>query len=267
MLSGMKSGIFIALFCGFAPFVVLAAEDTADAPVNPTAYTAMRLVQKQIGGDALSRIVEIVGHDGTPQPFLWKVILKEGAGVREVDVTGGRIAAQRVVISQTTAALPPIKLHDLNLDSSGAFDAADAQARKARVRFDSLNYTLKASEVTGKPLWTLDLLDKDGASMGTMRLAAHDGATLNVEGRLARIAGPAESPARETGGGPANSTTTTETTTVVQSEEDDESIGFFTRAGRTIDKTNRTVQRHLRKAGSTVQRFFTGHGDSDQPDE
>lgn len=258
----MKPGIFTALFCLLAPCAVLAAEEAADAPVNPTAYTAMRLVQKQLGGDALSRIVEIVGRDGSPQPFLWKVILKEAAGVREVDVTGGRIAAQRVVINPATAALAPIKLQELNLDSSGAFDAADAQARKARVRFDSLNYTLRASEVTGKPLWTLDLLDKDGASVGTIRLAAHDGTTLNVEGRLARAVGPAEAPAKE-GGGLANSTTTT---TVVQSEDDDQS-GFFTRAGRTLDKANRTVQRQLRKTGSTLQKFFTGHGDSDQPDE
>ena len=33
-------------------------------------------------------------------------------------------------------------LQELNLDSSGAFDAAEAQARKVRVRFDAVELRL-----------------------------------------------------------------------------------------------------------------------------
>jgi hypothetical protein len=269
----MKSAFFTvtaSFFCLLVPLAVLAAENTPVNPtVNATAYTAMRVVQKQLGADTLGRIVEISGRDGVPQPFLWKVVLKESAGVREVDVAGGKVVAQRTIV-RPVAALTAIHLQELNLDSSGAFEAADAQARKARLRFDSLNYTLRSSETTGKPIWTLELFDGDGAGVGAMRLAAHDGATLTVDGRLARI--PAA------GGDPVVKTPpVTVTPPVVENggasdmapavivEEEDFESGFFTRTGRTLDKASRTVTRHLRKTGQTLERFFTGHGDSDEP--
>ena len=65
--------------------------------------------------------------------------------------------------SQPPAAKGLIHLSDLNLDSSGAFDATDAQARKVRLRFDSVNYVLRTAESTGKPQWSLTLFNKEDA--------------------------------------------------------------------------------------------------------
>ncbi len=286
---------------------------------NPTAYTALRLISKSMGREALDRVVEVSGREGMPQPFLWKVILKEGTGSREVDVAGGKITAQRP-LDRPPASSSSIHLADLNLDSSGAFDAVDAQARKVKLRYDSLNYVLRVSSETGKPVWTINLLDKDGSEVGVTRLAAHDGTTLSTDGRLASNLSPAGGPSvasstttvvhapvpRETPRPtyqppavthepavtsttivrrttvPPVSNTYTSTTTTTQDipvatlsdhEEDDngsapsaagsEQGGLFTRTGRTLDKTSHTVEHHLRRAGATVQRFFTGHSDID----
>ena len=137
-----------------------------------------------LGGEALGRLVEVTGHDGVPQPYVWKIVLKDGANAsREIDVADGKIVAQR------TVPRPPevsglVKLQALNLDSGGAFAAADAQSRKVRVRFDSINYALRADS-SGQPVWTMDLFNKDGASVGTMRLTATDGTIASIDGRLA----------------------------------------------------------------------------------
>ena len=159
---------------------------------NPTAYAALRLVSKTLGRDALDRVVEVTGHDGVPQPYLWKVVLKEGTGSREIDVTGGKIGSQRE-LSRPPAASQTIRFADLNLDSSGAFDATDTQARKVKLRYDSLDYALSVNPSSGKPVWHIDLVNKEGSQIGTIRLAAHDGTVLSTNGRLANNP-PASSP-------------------------------------------------------------------------
>ena len=163
------------------------AETTPD---NPTAYTALRVLSKTLGREALDRVVEVTGHDGAPQPASWKIVLKDGEGSREVEVEDGKITAQRP-LSRPPAYSTPIKLADLNLDSSGAFDATDAQARKVKLRFDSLNYALWVNESTGKPVWHIELLSKEGTGVGAIRVAAHDGTVISMDGRLASNPPPA----------------------------------------------------------------------------
>ena len=161
------------------------AHDNAD---KPSAYTALRLVGKTLGADAINRVVELTGRDGKPQPAVWKIVLKEGEGSKEIDVVDGRIGAQRALSRPATGA--PIKLPDLNLDSSGAFDATNAQAKKVHVRFDSVNYTLRTSDKTGKPFWSLDLFNESGVAAGTMKIAANTGEVASMEGRIASGAAP-----------------------------------------------------------------------------
>ncbi len=299
------------VLAAWALMVPAGAQTAQDTPDNATAYTALRVVSKNLGRDALDRVVEVVGKDGAPQPSLWKIVLKEGTGSRELDVENGNITAQRP-LTRPPAYSTAIKLSDLNLDSSGAFDATDAQARKVKLRFDSLNYVLRMNENTGKPFWQIELINKEGAGVGTIRVAAHDGTVISTDGRLASNP-PTSSPAVATSTprptpkpvvistppprvvtatpSPAStprhiaSTTTTTTTVertappVVQSETvmtDRDNVyvppqppvqeegGLFTRAGRTLDKTNQRVESTLRNAGSKVQRFFTFRRDGDQ---
>ena len=168
-----------------------AGQGTHDPAENPTAYTALRLVGKTLGADAINQVVEVTGRDGKPQPTVWKVVLRDGAGSKEVEVVNGRIGAQRPLSRPADGA--PIKLPDLNLDSSGAFEATDAQAKKVHVRFDSINYTLRTSDKTGKPLWSLDLFTESGTAAGTIKIAAHSGTVITMSGRIAAEAAPAAS--------------------------------------------------------------------------
>ncbi len=185
-------GLFALVLAGPLHAQTAAPDAQAD---NDSAYTALRAMAKSLGKETLDRVAEVSGRDGKPQPTQWKIILREttGEGSREVDVAGGKVTAQEPD-SQSPAAKGLIHLSDLNLDSSGAFDATDAQARKVRLRFDSVNYVLRTSEATGKPQWSLTLFNKDGTQVGAMRLAAHDGNIVSIDGRLASNPTPAPTP-------------------------------------------------------------------------
>lgn len=268
----MMKPLFLA---GLLLVVTLAgtAARAETAPDNPTAYTALRLVGKELGPDSLNRVVEITGREGVPQPFVWKIVLNEktGGGLREVEVAGGQLAASRPLPRSArplAAAAPPVNLRDLNQDSSGVFNVADSQARRVRLAFDALNYTLRVDPVTGKPVWTLQLLDAEHRDLAGLSLAASDGALLQATGRLA---GAPDGPAAP---GETTAVTTTTTSTapsrvVVEDAEDRAEGGFFERSGRSLDRTGRRVERTLRKTGgsigSTFERFFSreSHNESD----
>ena len=287
--------VFIAGLLAY-PVGFCRAADSASA----TAYTALRSMGKSLGDDALNRVVEVTGRGGNPQPTTWRIVITEGSrGTREVKVAGARIVSQKASIQVT--ALKPIRLEDLNLDSSGAFDAANVQARSARVPFTSLNYELRVSETSSKPVWDLELINDAGTHVGGVRLAAHDGKLLSVNGLSASQSSAPRSlvsanadhdsvqPTRVV---PSRNTTTTTTTyNTVRSDppparnsEDDRrgtsasqasEGGFFSRAGRTLDHTTDTVgdtvsrtghavDRTMRHTGAKLQRFFTGQSDQDQ---
>ena len=146
-----------------------------------TAYTALRSMGKSLGADAINRVVEVTGRGGTPQPAVWRIVISEGdRGTREIKVEGAKIISRTA--SGQASSLKPIQLQDLNLDSSGAFDAANAQARKSKVPFTALDYTLRVSTTTGKPVWDLELHNEAGAHVGGVRLAAHDGKLIAANG-------------------------------------------------------------------------------------
>lgn len=297
-------GLF--LFSAALPARAAGSAASASTPKNPTAYAALRAVQNAVGGNVLERIVEVSGRDGVPQPYLWRVVLREANGsTREVAVAGAKVTTQRSTSGRPAPGPGTLHLQDLNLDSSGAFDAAEAQARKVRVRFDSLNYVLQVGE-NGKPAWTLELFNQDGTSIGRMHLAAHDGTVASITGRLGIAPDPALVSTRPTTPGrgnpsamveprllppPSSSTSTavvseprsSTTTTVVTRQRsstiapDDGQGGFFTRAGRTLDHTNDrvaqsfydtndTVKRGFKRTGVTIQRFFTGRNNLDRED-
>ena len=268
------------------------AEDASRA----TAYTALRSMGKSLGPDSLNRVVEVTGRGGTPQPAVWRIVIRDGSnGSREIKVEGAKIISQRT--SSQGSSLRPIRLQDLNLDSSGAFDAANEQARKTRVPFTSLDYTLRVNEATSKPVWDLELHNEAGTRVGGVRLAAHDGKLVSTSGfnpasptptpRTLVSADPDHDSVRPSRVNPARSTTTTTTTTYhtvrpvppPPDERPDGSAlapgegGFFSRAGRTLDhttevvgdsvsRTGRAVDQTMRHTGEKLQRFFTGHGDS-----
>jgi hypothetical protein len=170
----MKRLSFVFLLAGvIAPGFVLAQD---------TAYKALRAVGTKRSENALNRVTALVGQSGRPQPVAWRVVLDDPAargGVRELDIVSGQIASERTPARPAVTGSPPIDLTKLNLDSDGAFQTAEREAKRNQVGFDSANYRLSVEGASHDPVWTLELFDYDQRPVGTVRIAASNGALLS----------------------------------------------------------------------------------------
>jgi hypothetical protein len=171
--------VHLLLLCSFlAPLAAPAAE---------TAYTALRVVGKK-DREALNRVLEVRGRNGTPQPEVWKITVEEPqarGGLREYEVQRGRIIAQRTPTSRSYGGV--MNFGQLNLDSDGAFTIVNQEAEEQGIVFSRMEYLLRAGTGGGAPVWQLDLFDGSRSS-GRMTVAADSGAILD---RQMRSTGPA----------------------------------------------------------------------------
>jgi hypothetical protein len=171
----MKRLSFVFLLAGvLAPGVVLAQD---------TAYKALRAVGTKRGEKALNEVTSLVGHSGKPQPVDWVVTVEDPearGGAREFDVVAGQITSERTPVHPAAGGLPAIDLTKLNLDSDGAFQTAEREAKKNQVGFDSVNYKLSIEGASRDPVWTLDLFDFEQRPVGTLRISAGSGALLSA---------------------------------------------------------------------------------------
>ena len=151
----------------------------------PTAYDAMRAVGTQFGSDAVERVIAISGVNGNPQPEKWNILLRDRAaqgGVREVEVTNGRISNQRAPSRDVAGGQDiPIDTHRLNLDSSGAYEVANKTADSSHVPFAFVNYTLR-TDSRGNPTWIVTLQSQRHRSLGTIYIGANKGTVTRTEG-------------------------------------------------------------------------------------
>jgi len=145
-----------------------------------TAYKALRAFGTERGQALLSRVVEVQGRAGTPQPTMWKIVLDDPnarGGVREVEIQDSQIVAEHT----------PIRLYGgvgngavmdfqkLSLDSEGAFKIANMEAKNARFGFDSIDYTLRVADNSTAPVWALQFLDENQKSIGSIVIDAASG--------------------------------------------------------------------------------------------
>ncbi len=151
-----------------------------------TAYEALRVVGTQMNRSFVNRVISVTGENGNPQPATWKILLADRnarGGVREVEVTNGRIASERTpvraVIGSSEGAT--IKTARLNLDSSGAFTVASHTADKSNAHFDNVSYTLRTDE-RGDPVWIVTLHGRSGQPVGTIFIGANRGTVTRTEG-------------------------------------------------------------------------------------
>ncbi len=100
-------------------------------------------------------------------------------GIREVDVTDGRITAQRTPMGASVGT--NIKTSLLNLDSSGAYSVAAYTADKSHVLFSRASYALR-NNARGIPVWMVTLFDDSRQPVGTIHIAANKGNVTRVEG-------------------------------------------------------------------------------------
>lgn len=159
---------------------------SAAAQDHPTAYDALRVVGTQLSRDYVNRVISMRGIDGNPQPDRWTILLADRrapGGIREVEVTNGRITAQRTptqrVIGSTAAAT--IETSKLNLDSSGAYQVAAHTADQSHTVFSVVSYTLRTDD-RRNPTWVVTLQDQASRPVGTIQIGANKGSVTRVEG-------------------------------------------------------------------------------------
>ena len=155
---------------------------SALAQDSGSAYEALRVVGSELNRGSLDRVVSVTGAGGDPEPRTWTVAVADRAaagGIREVDVTDGRIRAQRTPVDATIGTT--IKTSLLNLDSSGAYSVAAHTAEKSHVLFSRVSYRLQ-NNARGIPVWMVTLFDDARQPVGTVHIAANKGNVTRVDG-------------------------------------------------------------------------------------
>jgi hypothetical protein len=173
-------------FIGFLLIGLLAAPAWADE--NATAYQALGVIGKELGGEALHRVVSITGTKGNPQPEKWKIVLEDpqGGGVRELEVVGGNLASDDRAGSGVAGATEgaTVDVSRLNLDSSGAYAVASHTADASHASFATADYTLRTDD-RGEPMWIVTLRSRSSRPVGTIYIGATRGTVRRTEGMFA----------------------------------------------------------------------------------
>ena len=167
----------LALFIGLALTVLPAlAQNDRQLP----AYEALRTVARIKGQEWLGRLVEMRGVDGDPQPTRWLLTFRDDnarGAVREFAVARQGILSERAPVRAAGAPSSVMSARSLNLDSTGAFSAANKQATQAKVGFSSINYLLQNRN--GAPAWIVQLFNSSGTEVGKVEISASDGSLLS----------------------------------------------------------------------------------------
>lgn len=242
----------------FAFLMVLGTVSVRAQASQLSAYEALRTVGKSKGDAVLATLVEMRGLDGDPQPAQWVLSFKDDAargGIREFTVGRKGITAERTPLRAGDLAVPgAMPAAGLNLDSTGVFDAANKEAVKARLGFQSLNYRLQNRN--GSPVWTVQLFDVGGNEAGMIEFSAKNG-TIVTPLRLAAVS---HSPA------PSGPDVPRSASTGASSAPDGRPLGqrwvegggLFGHVGRWGDRTWRTTSETAGKVGNSVKAFFAG---------
>ena len=205
-----------------------------------TAYQALRVLGKERTQVALSRVIEVGGREGAPQPVVWKIVLDDPSargGVREFEVQNGKVASERTPVHAYSGSADEavMDFKKLNLDSSGAFIIANKEASAARLGFDNVDYVLRCGDGNKAPVWILKLIDDKKQNVGTIQISADTGQVQNKEG----FGAAAEVPAWKGKGNDSD-------------DYDYDQNGKKTGLGSKIKES-------FIHAGASVEEFFTGH--------
>lgn len=218
-----------------------------------TAYSALRVVGKAQGDEALSHVLELRGRFGDPEPDVWKVLIDEPSargGVREFEVQRGRVIGERTPSARDGGR--PLNLNRLNLDSEGAFTVADKAASQAQVPFDRIDYVLQSGP-SGAPVWTLELFEGRNGRVGALEISADTGNIIRREWTERRRTERTPPPRRDY-------------------DDDDDDRRYVERerrdrpsnAEREVSAFFGRVGRHFERRGHQFKNFFQGNGFEDE---
>ena len=149
------------------------------------AREALDILAKRFGEDRIEWVVEMRGFDGIPEPPEWEVYIHDPSTrylTREYWV-GDREATNEGASDDFFPDRSPFgyfRVAELKLDSKAAFTIAEAEARKARVGFDKLNYFLRCREFSREPIWMLELIDASNDLVGKVYISGENGEVLRT---------------------------------------------------------------------------------------
>lgn len=167
-----------ALLFVFASLIALPALAQTDRQLP--AYEALRTVARVKGQDWLGRLVEMRGVDGDPQPVRWLLTFRDDSArgsVREFAVARQGIVSERAPVRAAGVPSSVMTARSLNLDSTGAFAAANKQATQSKLGFASVNYLLQNRD--GVPAWLIQMFDSSGTEVGKVVVSARDGSLIS----------------------------------------------------------------------------------------
>src|SRR5438046_202050 len=81
---------------------------SALADDRPTAYEAMRIVGTELKRDYVNHVIAVTGTTGRSQPQTWKLLIEDAGargGVREIEVSNGKIASERTPLRSAVESL------------------------------------------------------------------------------------------------------------------------------------------------------------------
>lgn len=158
---------------------------TAQEYKTISAQGAIDQIRGEFGASSVNWLVEMKATGGQPQPLQWEVIA--------LDPTAPGLL--RRFVSYFGAVLddgpegrrypgdPPrgfFGVNNLGVDSVAAFTIAEAEARKARMGFDSCDYHLQAREFSNETIWRLELVDGSHRMVGSIFISGTNGAVLRT---------------------------------------------------------------------------------------
>ncbi len=182
----MKRGRFTTMAAlGFGVAGLFTSPAMAQGDRGLSAREALELVSERFGAERVEWLIEMRGYEGVPEPEEWEIDAWDPRSrfqTREY-WAGGREATNEGSSDDYYPERSPfgfVRVTDLKLDSKAAFVIAEAEARKAKMGFDSLNYFLRCREFSREPIWTLELVDAGGGIAGKVYISGSTGEVLRT---------------------------------------------------------------------------------------
>jgi len=173
--TGMLRLVITALCSALTAVSLRAETDQMDA------YAALLLAGREKSDALLNSLVEMRGIDGEPQPRRWTLSFRDETargGIRELIVSPKGIIGERTPLRPAAQGGAVMAAAGLKLNSTGAFEAANREATRARIGFHSINYRLDSRH--GTPTWLVQLFEVGGSQVGQMELSATDGTVVSA---------------------------------------------------------------------------------------
>ncbi len=180
-----RSTLWILAAVGFGWGGVAVPDAQAQRERGLSARDALELVARRFGAQRAEWIVEMRGFEGVPEPEEWEITMWDPASrylVRNYWAGEGEASDEGNSDSYYPDRSPFgfVRVTDLKLDSKAAFVIAEAEARKAKMGFDALNYVLRCREFSREPIWTLELVDADDNLAGKVYISGATGEVLRT---------------------------------------------------------------------------------------